>query len=133
VVEGGREDGSEYAMEVGLRERHGDSAEAALRRDDTSLSSQRDSSLCRCWLRGRLGKVFAMDGLAALGCCFPAEMFHLSLCHLAKSSAAGKDSAVLPARCFSSGYRWRGIDYIFDPASRFVIYTKPALSVTVVD
>jgi len=52
-----------------------------------------------------------MDGLAALGCCFPAEMSHLSLCHLAKSSGAGKDSAVLPARCFSSGYRWRGIDY----------------------
>lgn len=63
VVEGGREDGSEYAMEVGLRERHRDSAEVALRRDDTSLSSRRDSSLCRCWLRGRLGEVFAMDGL----------------------------------------------------------------------
>jgi hypothetical protein len=77
VVEGGREDGSEYAMEVGLRERHSDSAEVALRRGDTSLSSRRDSSLCRCWLRGRLGGLFAMDGLAALGCCFPAEMFHL--------------------------------------------------------
>lgn len=32
-------------MEVGLRERHRDIAEVALRRDDTSLSSQRDSCL----------------------------------------------------------------------------------------
>lgn len=63
MVEGGREDGSEYAMEVGLRERHSDIAEVALRKDDTSLSSRRGSSLCRRWLRGRLGKVFAMDGL----------------------------------------------------------------------
>ena len=77
MVEGGREDGSEYAMEVGLRERHSDSAEVALRKDDTSLSSRRGSSLCRCWLRGRLGEVFAMDELAALGYCFHAEMFHL--------------------------------------------------------
>jgi len=124
VVEGGREDGSEYAMEVGLRERHRDSAEVALRRDDTSLSSQRDSSLCRRWLRGRLGKVFAMDGL-----CRDVPTFFVSSCQVewCRQGLRCPSCAVLFFWISLARYR------LFDPASRFVVCTKPALSVTVVD